>query len=405
MTFTRNPDIRRARAQWRAAIEKIPQAKALPDPSFQVLHWVESVETRVGPQEQAFTLTQKIPWPAKLANAGRVAEAGARIAALRYSAVVRDALAAAKASYYEYSYLVRARELVRQNQEIAARLAGLGAEMMAEDRALLIDVLKAQSQLAQLQYDLITLEELIAAERTRLNGLMNRQPDEPIPEPPEPLFPRLVISVDRLFQLAMSNREEIRIADRTIQQACARLALAHSQARPDFTLGGTWIRVGENSAAAAPPPHSGKDAWGVVLGVSIPLWANKNAAVIRQADAERDAAVAGRASVVVETKTMIQDAYTKLSNAERLVLLYRDSLVPQAEQVMLSTEELAREDRMRLGDYLEAQTVWLNFTLAKERALADYQQAIARLERLTGANLAPSPPQPPMAAPTEEESR
>ncbi len=142
-----------------------------------------------------------------------------------------------------------------------------------------------------------------------------------------------------------------------------------------------------------------------MLGVSIPLWANKNAAVIRQADAERDAAVAGRASVVVETKTMIQDAYTKLSNAERLVLLYRDSLVPQAEQVMLSTEELAREDRMRLGDYLEAQTVWLNFTLAKERALADYQQAIARLERLTGANLAPSPPQPPMAAPTEEESR
>jgi hypothetical protein len=65
---------------------------------------------------------------------------------------------------------------------------------------------------------------------------------------------------------------------------------------------------------------------------------------------------------------------------------------------MLSTEEMARENRMRLGDYLEAQTVWLNFTLAKERALADYQQTIARLERITGANLAPAPSAVPAAA-------
>lgn len=110
---------------------------------------------------------------------------------------------------------------------------------------------------------------------------------------------------------------------------------------------------------------------------------------VREAHAEYGAAVDGKIEAWNRTLTALKDAYFKLTNAERLVLLYRESLVPQAEQVMLSTEEKAREDRMRLGDYLEVQTVWLNFTLARERALTDYNQALARLERLTGASLAP----------------
>ncbi|MHC4859984.1 MAG: TolC family protein, partial [Planctomycetota bacterium] len=233
------------------------------------------------------------------------------------------------------------------------------------------------------------LTELISAEKTRLNSLMDRPPEAPLGEPDSAPFPRLEMTVEDLFAVAAENREELRIADRAIERARAREALAESQYAPDFTIGGSYVEIDRNRGAIAPPKDNGQDAYGVILGVSIPLWANRTTAGVREARAAREAAVRGKAETWNQTFTAVKDAFFKLTNAERLVLLYRDSLIPQAKQVMLSTEELAREDRLRLGDYLEAQTVWLNFTLAMERALADYNQSIARLERLTGTTVVP----------------
>jgi cobalt-zinc-cadmium efflux system outer membrane protein len=341
--------------------------------------------------EDVFTFTQRIPWPTKLLHAGNVAEEGARIAALLYSSAVRDVLVDTRISYLEYGYLTRARSLVEQNVAIAERLAGLGEDLFSKDEALLMDVLKAQSQLAQLRYDLITLAELTSAERTRLNALMDRPPEAPLGAPSAAPFPRVSTSIEELYELASRYREELRIADRRIEQARAKEALAASQFAPDLTIGATYVRIGENRPPIMVPPDSGQDASGVMLGLTIPLWVNRHTAEVREARADRDAAILAKAQAWDETFSALKDAYFKLTNAERLVLLYRDSLVPQAEQVLLSAEERAREDRMRLGDYLEAQTVWLNFTLARERALVDHDQAIARIERLTGTVLTPAP--------------
>lgn len=390
VAFRRNARILGARDDWSAAVEKVPQAASLPDPSIQVLHFVDSVETRVGPQQNAFTLVQRIPFPSKLSVASDVATTGARIAGLRYAATVRDVLVEVKTAYYEYAYLSRARTLLDQNVAIAKRLAGISADLYADDHALLIDVLKAQSQLAQLDYDRITLAELLSAERTRINGLLDRPAEAPLGAPGELAFPRLVVAPEDLYEMAARSRQEFQAADARIEQAHDKERLAESQYLPDFTIGVTHIQVGENRPPLMLAPDNGQDANGIVFGLTIPLWEARNSAGVRAARAERRSAVRAKADEWARTLTAIKDAYVRLTNAERLVLLYRDSLVPQAEQVMHSVEELSREDRMRLGDYLEAQTVWLNFTLAQVRALADYDQTLARIERLTGTNLAPA---------------
>ena len=40
-----------------------------------------------------------------------------------------------------------------------------------------------------------------------------------------------------------------------------------------------------------------------------------------------------------------------------------------------------------IAGLLETQSVWLNFNLARVRAIADYQQYLARLEQLVGGTL------------------
>ena len=57
-----NPELEAYRQHYAAAQQRIPQARALPDPTLQVTQFVESVQTRTGPQENIFMVSQKVPW-------------------------------------------------------------------------------------------------------------------------------------------------------------------------------------------------------------------------------------------------------------------------------------------------------------------------------------------------------
>ncbi|MDY0040341.1 MAG: TolC family protein, partial [Desulforhabdus sp.] len=61
-----NAGLKAAFLRWQAALEKIPQVTALPDPRFSYGYYIQSVETRVGPQNNRFGLLQTFPWFGKL---------------------------------------------------------------------------------------------------------------------------------------------------------------------------------------------------------------------------------------------------------------------------------------------------------------------------------------------------
>jgi cobalt-zinc-cadmium efflux system outer membrane protein len=61
-----NDELAAARAAAQASREGIRRAGVLPDPVLGLEYYVESVETRTGPQEAAVSLSQRLPWPTKL---------------------------------------------------------------------------------------------------------------------------------------------------------------------------------------------------------------------------------------------------------------------------------------------------------------------------------------------------
>jgi cobalt-zinc-cadmium efflux system outer membrane protein len=79
-----NAGLKAAFEEWKAALEQIPQAKALLDPRFTYGFFIEAVETRVGPQRQRFSLLQTFPWFGKIAARTDVAAAAAKAAQQRY---------------------------------------------------------------------------------------------------------------------------------------------------------------------------------------------------------------------------------------------------------------------------------------------------------------------------------
>ena len=69
----RNPEMIAMLRRWEVLIERIPQVGSLDDPQLTYLYNVAPIETRAGPMQNEFALSQRIPFPGKLSLREEVA--------------------------------------------------------------------------------------------------------------------------------------------------------------------------------------------------------------------------------------------------------------------------------------------------------------------------------------------
>lgn len=384
--YGHNPGIIKAREAWRATVENYRVTTGYPDPQLMVTWFPEPIETRLGPQDWNAQISQMIPFPGKLSKAGELVDADARMARLKLDMAVKETVLAVRESYYELGYIRQARAVTGQNTSLLAHLRKIAETAHADDRATMTDVVKAQSQSGQLQYDALLLEELEQTEITRLNGLLNRAPDAAVGELETPILAPLAADVDTIYGLAEANQEEILMAQVGIDKGDTKVSLARFQNLPDFKVGLFYAGIGQPDVAM-PPEDAGRDAIGIQAGISIPLWFGRNNSRVDKAMAEKSAARAEKVVRVNAVRTKIRTLYFKARNAQRVIDLYGSDLVPRAARGMETAEVWYREGQSSFTDFIEAQSVWYNFQLALARAKADYGINLARLERMAGTRL------------------
>lgn len=384
--YQENPSIQVAREAWQATIESFRVATGYPDPELMMTFFPDPLETRLGPQDWNASISQTIPFPGKLSKAGEVVEAEARIAKLYLDMTIRDVIVSIRESFYELIYIRKAKQVADQNMKLLEHLRKTGETAYAQDRATLLDMVKAQSQVGQLRYDILLLDDLEKTEIARLNGLLNRQPDVAIgnlqPEPDLPIAYRL----EEIYPLAETHQQEIQMAIVEVEKAGKKVELARYENLPNFKLGLFYAGIGTPDVAS-PPPDAGDDAIGIQAGVSLPIWFGKNKGRVARARAEMKKAEAAKTARVTDTRTRIRAVYFRLQNSQRLIELYRNDLLPQAAKAMEIAETWFREKQASFSDFIEAQSVWYNFQLALARAKADYGKYLARLERIVGQSV------------------
>jgi cobalt-zinc-cadmium efflux system outer membrane protein len=384
--YLKNPSIEAAREEWRAAIEKFRIVTGYPDPLLSLTYFPEPIETRLGPQDWNLSLSQMIPFPGKLSKSGDVAEAEARLARLKLGKTVRDVIISVRESCHELLYIRNAKRVVNENLRLLNHLRKVGETAYAEDRTILMDMIKAQSQLGQLRYDILLLEELEETEKTRLNSLLDRKPDAEIGELEKAVLSPVVFDLGEIYQLAEKNQEEILMAETKLQKAEAKVELAHYKNMPDFKIGLFYGSIG-NPDVMTPPTDAGRDAVGIQVGMTLPFWFEKNKGRKERARAEMRTAKAEKKVHINKAHEEIRALFFHLKNARRLMELYREELIPQAASAMELAEVWFREGESSFSDFVETQSVWYNFQLSLVRAQADYGKYLARLERLVGKSL------------------
>ena len=145
--YLNNPSIREAREAWRQTVEQYRINTGYPNPELKFSYFPEPIETRLGPQDWVASLNQRIPFPGKLSQAGKVVEADARVAHIKLDRTVKEVMASVRRTFYELLYIRTAGRVVAQNRRLLEHLRKVGETAYAKDRASLMDMVKAQSQL------------------------------------------------------------------------------------------------------------------------------------------------------------------------------------------------------------------------------------------------------------------
>jgi len=377
-----NPGLEAAFHRWQAALARVPQATSLPDARFTYRYFIEEVETRVGPQRQAFGISQTFPWFGKLSLRGKMAAEAAEAARQRYRLQRLRLRRDVAQAYHELAYLASSIRVVKETRALLVQLEAVARSSYRAGVAQYSDVMRAQVELGKIEDRLRRMEDMRGPAIAKLNAALNRPADLPLPWP-EPCDAQEVTLDERqlLHGLRASNPELLAMEHAIAREEYA-IALARKGPLPDVTLGLDYIDT--SSARMSGVPDSGKDPVSAMVSVNIPLWQAKYRAAEREALAQRSAASSSRAERENQLAAEVAMVLYELRDARRRIGFYRDTLVPKAEQSLRATETAFRAGTANFVDLVDAERTLLEFGLAYERARADHGQRLADLEALVG---------------------
>jgi len=378
-----NPSITASKESWKVFIENYRIGKSYPDPKLMVTYFPSPIETRLGPQDWNLNLTQPIPFPGKLTRKGKVLEADIKISRLRLDKTVKKIVTSIASSYYELIYIQKAIEIAKANFKLNRELIKISTSAYADDKALFYDVSKARASTAQIQYDILLLEELERTEKTRINTLINRKPDAVLGNAKDLVLKEVVYTLDEIYELSMIHQDDILIASEKIKGSEDAVRLSRYDSLPSFQLGVFYAGIG-NPDVVTPPKDAGEDALGVQFGLNLPLWFGKNKSKVSKAMALERKAKADKIVTENLAKEKISKLWFKLQNSKRLVTLYKNNLIPQSLRSVQTADAWYRQGNASFSDFLEVQATAYNFQLSLARAKADYGKALVKLEQATG---------------------
>jgi cobalt-zinc-cadmium efflux system outer membrane protein len=379
VVLANNPAIKAARQKWRAMKARVPQAAAWEDlraqASSRVARYV-SLPPNAMP-DQSFMLQQEVPISGKNLSRARaaMAEAGATFEDLRR--IQLDVLSRARAAYHRLASEYAQLEVNRRNVELLNQFAEISRQRYEVGNASQADVLTAQTDAAKLFEAQADIFRRISDAQSQLNMLMNRPAQSPLGEPAQISFQPRRFSLQTLQAVALSARPEVQRAQNRVEAEKFRIELANRQWFPDPTLDVQALRYNDAGQAVSE----------LDVGFSIPLpFANprKYSAAVTEARWNFESAQHDLEATRAETLALIRDQLRKIETAAHHYELYRDKILPLAQQAVQSNRAAYETSSANFLELITAQRVLQDVESANVNHLAEYQVALAELDATLG---------------------
>lgn len=377
-----NPAIKEAENRWRAAQARVRQVNAWDDPRVagdsRVRRFVDVPPNAF--TDQTLAIEQPIPITGKNLVRGRVASAEALSVFEEARRTQLDVLAKARVTYFHLANACDQLEINSKNLTSLKQIADISRSRYEAGLENAANVLVAETDYSKLQEARRDLERNLSDAQSQLNALMNRDAFASLGTPVTTSVDHAHLSLTSLRTVALAQRPEVQMARAKIDGEKSKLQLAHRAWIPDPALMVKGQRY--NDAAEA---MSELDA-----GVSFTVpWVNpsKYSAGVREARANVAAAEQGLEREQKEALRLLRDQLAKIETFHHHVELFRDKLVPQAEQAFEATRLSYESGKATFLDWITAQRNLRDIEAMGREHLAHYQTAVAELEAVIGSDI------------------
>ncbi len=382
-TLKNNPNIQVFLNRWEASQEAIARATSLDDPMVNFHTWNVESPVRVTPDwdraERRGVVSQKVPFPGKLRLRGKIAEGDSNIAKKDWEQQVLEMLARVKGAYYQLRHLYYVIDINEEVKDLLGRFAAVAETRYKVGRAPQRDVLAAQVEIARIIRDLEVLERDKKALETRINTILNRDPEAPLGRPEDFSIYPLSLDLVELEEVAMKQRPELQKFDFARKRDKSTLDLAKKDLYfpdPEFEV----MYMQTDTMA---------DMWSSKIAFNVPWLWGKNRARVREARQTLQAAEAEYLAVKNAVLFEVKDTWTKTINARSTTTIYSDSVIPLAEQSLKAALVEYETEKIDFLTLLDSERTLLSARIQYHMAAVEFEAGLAELERAVGMSLTP----------------
>ncbi len=436
-----NPGVKARYLEYSAALEKVPQAGSLPDPTMQFGYFIKPMELLGGNQVANVSLMQMFPWFGTLKAAK---DEASKMALAKFESFM-DARGLlyfdVKSSYYKVYRTIKEIEIAKKNLRILHTLeqlalikfrsggasssppspgensqatgssgmsskgisnqsgmgtgsmasssgtsamtlsgSGMGNSMGGKGKDDMVNLLRVQIEIHELENRIALLLEQLKTDKVSFNRFLNR------PSISE------VYTGDSLAQaptplniLTMSdslvNHPMVRMYEAESEANEAKLQMVKKMGYPMFGLGLNYMVIQKREGL--PAMMNGKDMTMPMVSLTLPIYRKKYKSMRNEAEFLRDAASLSAEDVNNNLRVAFQQTIQNLNDADRRVRLYNDqaSLADKSVQLLIASFSTGETDFVEV---LRMQQQLLDFQFRQVEAVVDKNTSIAQLIYLTG---------------------
>ncbi len=184
-----NPEILAGKKRWDASLARIPQAKSLENPNigftFEKIQKGTLKLDKTMPEDRMLLFTQFLPFFGKLPLKGKIAVVESQMAAVEYKNTELKIINQLKNTYYDLFMNYKEIELKKWSYKLLEGIAKVAEANYALKDMSQEDVYKIHAEIANLNNDIMNLRQENKAKHTRINTLLNRDPEELLPGIPD----------------------------------------------------------------------------------------------------------------------------------------------------------------------------------------------------------------------------
>ena len=368
-----NPGLQRSEVIEQIAEYQTQAAGRLEDPTFgYALAPLSASADRS--LNQRLDFKQVLPWPGTLASRKSAAQYTQQSAKHSTGAKRLELIAITKSAWAEWHYVHESIAVHHKTHRLLKELIETARTRYAAGNSPRQDVLQAEIELADLDNHFFQLEQEVLRIQSKLNALLDRPSDAPIPSAAPISTTKKLPMLAQLQHMATTHHPELLAMGANIAIGDAHIELAEKAFYPDFAIGVSYNSLWDDTDKRP------------VFGVSmnIPLDRKKRRAELGAAKASKHADQLALEEHRANLQSVVSQLYAKLLETNSSISLFEDRLLPLAKDYLSAA----------LADYQSGDGTFLSVITAEQRLLADelslartranYIINLAHLERWTG---------------------